>query len=135
MRNKISTRGKSNLLGAAIPGHTNFPYNCALLMPRGAEARLGSLRCWRCAARCCKKNLKGGLVVVGGLNLGGSVDTLYNAVSVTELAVEKGATSLLAPVSARKQLVDLSDDMATKITVQYFTDTRVTHGPLGHHEP
>jgi ATP-dependent Lon protease len=71
-----------------------------------------------------QKSVKGGIVVVGGLNLGGSIDPVYNAVSVAELAVEKGATNLLVPVSARKQLVDLSDDMATKITVQYFTDTR-----------
>ena len=39
-----------------------------------------------------------------------------------ELAVEKGASVLLMPVSARKQLFDLSDDMATKVSVLYFTD-------------
>ncbi len=71
-----------------------------------------------------QKSLRGGLVVVGGLNLGGSIDPVYNAVSVVELAVEKGATMLLMPVSARKQLVELSDEMAIKITVQYFTDSR-----------
>jgi ATP-dependent Lon protease len=71
-----------------------------------------------------QKSVKGGMVVVGGLNLGGSIDPVYNAVSVAELAVEKGATNLLVPVSARKQLVELSDEMATKITVQYFTDTK-----------
>jgi len=71
-----------------------------------------------------QKSLKGGLVVVGGLNLGGSIDPVYNAVSVAELAVEKGATILLIPVSARKQLAELSDEMAIKITIQYFTDSR-----------
>ena len=39
-------------------------------------------------------------------------------------AGEKGATSLLMPVSARKQLFDLSDDMATKITIQFYSDPR-----------
>ena len=71
-----------------------------------------------------QKSIKGGLVVVGGLNLGGSIDPLYNAVSVAELAVEKGATTLLIPVLARKQLHELSDDMATRINIQYYTDTR-----------
>jgi ATP-dependent Lon protease len=71
-----------------------------------------------------QKSIKGGLVVGGGLNLGGSIDPLYNAVSVAELAVEKGATTLLIPVSARKQLHELSDDMAIKINIQYYTDTR-----------
>jgi len=45
-------------------------------------------------------------------------------VSVAELAIEKGATSLLIPVSARRQLNDLSDDMATKIVVLFYTDIR-----------
>ena len=68
--------------------------------------------------------MKGGLVAVGGLNLGGGIDPVYNAVSVAELAIEKGATSLLIPVSARRQLNDLSDDMATKIVVLFYTDIR-----------
>ena len=70
------------------------------------------------------KSMKGGLVAVGGLNLGGGIDPVHNAVNVAELAIEKGATSLLIPVSARKQLNELSDDMATKIVVLFYTDIR-----------
>ena len=76
---------------------------------------------------CCsllQKSLKAGLVVVGGLNLGGSVDLVYNAVSVAELAIDKGATALLMPVSARKQLLELPDDLATKVDIQFYTDAR-----------
>ena len=47
-----------------------------------------------------------------------------NAVSVAELAVEKGASALLIPISARKQLNDLSDEMATKLSVLYYADPR-----------
>ena len=71
-----------------------------------------------------EKSLKGGLIVVGALNLGGSVEPLANAVSVVEVAVEKGANTVLMPVSARKQLFDLSDDMATRVNVQFYSDTR-----------
>lgn len=71
-----------------------------------------------------EKSLRGGLVVVGGLNLGGSVDPMYSAVDVVELAVEKGASVILMPISARKQLFDLSDEMATKITVLFYSDVR-----------
>ena len=46
------------------------------------------------------KSLRGGLVVVGGLNLGGSIDPLHNAIDVVELAVEKGASVVLMPVSS-----------------------------------
>jgi ATP-dependent Lon protease len=55
------------------------------------------------------KSLEGGLVV-GGLNLGGSIAPLYHAVGVFEHAIEKGAAVVLIPVSARKQLFELSDD-------------------------
>jgi ATP-dependent Lon protease len=71
-----------------------------------------------------EKSTKGGLVVVGQLNLGGSIDLVYNAVNLAELAVEKGATTLLIPLNARKQLNDLSDDMITKINIQYFSDLK-----------
>jgi len=69
-----------------------------------------------------EKNIKGGLVIVGQLNLGGSLDNVYNAVNLAELAVEKGASSILVPLNARKQLNDLSDSMITKINIQYYTD-------------
>lgn len=71
-----------------------------------------------------EKNIKGGLVIVGQLNLGGSLDTIYNAVNLAELAVEKGATTLLIPLNARRQLNDLSDDMITKTNIQYYTDLK-----------
>jgi ATP-dependent Lon protease len=48
----------------------------------------------------------------------------YNAVNLAEIAVEKGATTLLIPLNARKQLNDLSDDMITKINIQYYSDLK-----------
>ena len=70
------------------------------------------------------KSLRGGLIVVGGLSVGGSFEPIHNAIGITELAVEKGAQTILFPVSARRQLNDLSDDMAARITVIYYTETR-----------
>jgi ATP-dependent Lon protease len=70
------------------------------------------------------KSLKGGLVAVGGLNLAGTLDPVYNAVNVAEIAIEKGATTLLIPISARRQLNDLSDDMAMKISILFYADAR-----------
>ena len=69
-----------------------------------------------------ERSTKGGLVVVGALNLGGSVEMLPNAVAVAELAVEKGANTLLMPISARRQLFELPDDMATKISIEFYAD-------------
>lgn len=71
-----------------------------------------------------EKSTKGGLVIIGQLNLGGSLDLVYNAVNLAEIAVEKGATTLLVPLNARKQLNELSDEMITKINIQYYTDLK-----------
>jgi len=69
-----------------------------------------------------EKSVKGGLVIVGALNLGGSIEPLPNAVAVAELAVEKGASTVLMPISARRQLFNLSDDMATKISIEFYSE-------------
>lgn len=71
-----------------------------------------------------KKSFRGGLVIVGEINLGGSIEPVYNPVTIAENAIEKGATALLMPVTCRRQLFDLSDDMATKIDIQFFADAR-----------
>ena len=55
---------------------------------------------------------------------GGTIETIHNAVTLAEIAVEKGAKALLLPVSCRRQLFDLSDDMATKLDVEYYQDGR-----------
>ncbi len=71
-----------------------------------------------------QKSIRGGLIVVGQLNLGGSIDPIYNAVTVAELALEKGATTLLVPISARRALMELSDEVAAKLNIQFYTDAR-----------
>ena len=76
------------------------------------------------ASGLVEKGLRGGLIAIGGLNLGGGIETVPNAVSVAELAIEKGAVALLAPISARRQLNELSDDMATKLSILYYADAR-----------
>jgi len=68
------------------------------------------------------RNTKGGTIIVGSLNLGGSIEMLPNAVSLAEIAVDKKATTLLMPVAARRQLNDLPDDMWTKINIEFYKD-------------
>jgi ATP-dependent Lon protease len=70
------------------------------------------------------KPLRGGLALVGEINLGGSIETVPNPVELAEIAVEKGAKALLVPVAARRQMVDLSDDLATRLDVEYYKDAQ-----------
>lgn len=68
------------------------------------------------------RSLKGGSIIVGGINLGGSIEPIHNPIDVVELALEKGATTIMMPVSCRRALVDLSDEVATKIQVLFYAD-------------
>ena len=68
------------------------------------------------------KNTRGGTIIVGALNLGGSIEPIPNAVRIAELAVDKQAQTLLMPVSARRQLNDLPDDLWTRISIEFYKD-------------
>ena len=71
-----------------------------------------------------RRSVRGGLIIVGEINLGGSIESIHNSVTLAELAVEKGASALLMPVACRRQLLDLSDDMATRIDIQFYSDAK-----------
>ena len=70
------------------------------------------------------KPIRGGLALIGEINLGGSIELVANPVELAEIAAEKGARALLVPVSARRQMVELSDDLATKLDVEYYKDAQ-----------
>jgi ATP-dependent Lon protease len=68
------------------------------------------------------RNTKGGTIIVGSLNLGGSIEMLPNAAALAEIAVDKKAATLLMPVAARRQLQDLPDDIWTKVNIEFYKD-------------
>ena len=45
-----------------------------------------------------------------------------NSVAIGEIAVEKRASTLLMPISARRQLFDLPDDLATKVSIEFYSE-------------
>ena len=69
-----------------------------------------------------ERSTKGGLIVVGSLNLGGSTELIPNAVAIAEIAIEKQASTLLMPISARRQLFDLPDELATKVSIEFYNE-------------
>src|SRR5574337_946596 len=68
------------------------------------------------------RNTRGGTIVVGALNLGGSIEMIPNATRIAELAIDKQAQTLLMTVSDRRQLNDLPDELWTKISIEFYKD-------------
>jgi ATP-dependent Lon protease len=117
----LYTRAKE-LVGERDPREHEFSMQLRAIDADRSGAGLGLGVLVALCSGLLERSIKGGLIVVGALNLGGSVEMIPNPVSIAELAVEKGATTLLMPISSRKQLFNLSDDMATKITIDYYGD-------------
>jgi len=111
------------LVGDKDPRHHEFTAQLRAFDASKSGAKLGIAVLLALCTSLLKKNVRGGLIVVGEINLG-SIEPIHNPVTIAEIAVEKGATALLMPVACRRQLFDLSDDMATKIDIQFYSDAR-----------
>jgi ATP-dependent Lon protease len=112
------------LVGEKDPRHHEFSVQLRAFDASKSGAKLGVASLVALCTSLLKKSVRGGLIIVGELNLGGSIEPIHNPVNIAEIAVEKGATALLMPVACRRQLVDLSDDMATKIDIQFYSEAR-----------
>lgn len=114
----------AQLVGDKDPRQHEFTVQLRAFDASKSGAKLGMASLVALSTALLKKSVRGGLIIVGEINLGGSVEPIHNPVTIAEIAVEKGATALLMPVACRRQLFDLSDDMATKIDIQFYSDAR-----------
>jgi len=112
------------LVGDKEPRHHEFTAQLRAFDASKSGAKLGVAAVVALCTSLLKKSVRGGLIIVGEINLGGSIEPIHNPVAIAEIAVEKGATALLMPVACRRQLIDLSDDMATKIDIQFYSDAK-----------
>ena len=112
------------LVGDKDPRHHEFTVQLRAFDASKTGAKLGVASLVALCTSLMKLSIRGGVVIVGEINLGGSIELIYNPVSLVEIAVEKGANVILMPVSCRRQLMDLSDEMATKIDIRFYSDAR-----------
>jgi ATP-dependent Lon protease len=112
------------LVGDKDPRQHEFTVQLRAFDAAKSGAKLGVASLVALCTSLLKRSVRGGLIIVGEVNLGGSIEPVHNAVTIAEIAIEKGATALLMPVPCRRQLVDLSDDMATKIDIQFYSDAK-----------
>jgi hypothetical protein len=73
-----------------------------------------------CGVLRCKVS-RGGLVAVGCVNFGGSIDNLLNTFGTAG----KGGSTIRMSVSEGSQVSEIADDMATRINVVFATKCRL----------
>lgn len=117
----LYTRGKE-LVGDRNPREHEFSIQMRAFDADKSGAGLGVPVLVALCGALLGRNTRGGTIVVGALNLGGSIEMIPNAVRIAELAVDKQAQTLLMPVAARRQLNDLPDELWTRINVEFYKD-------------
>jgi ATP-dependent Lon protease len=117
----LYTRAKE-LVGDRNPREHEFSIQMRALDTDKAGAGLGVPVLVALCGALLGRNTRGGTIVVGALNLGGSIEMIPNAVRIAELAVDKQAQTLLMPVAARRQLNDLPDELWTRINIEFYKD-------------
>ena len=117
----LYTRAKE-LVGDRDPRSHEFSVQMRALDNDKGGSGLGLAVLVALAGSLMERNTKGGVIVVGQLNLGGSVEMIPNPVAIAEIAAEKKAQTLLLPVATRRQLNDLPDDIWTKLRIEFYAD-------------
>jgi ATP-dependent Lon protease len=110
------------LVGDRNPREEEFTVQ---LRPMDADKSGGALSLPVLVALCgalLGRNTRGGTIIVGEMNLGGSIETMHNAQRIAELAMDKQAQTLLMPVASRRLLIDLPDDVWTKVNIEFYKD-------------
>ena len=69
-----------------------------------------------------ERRTRGATIVSGPLNLGGSLERIADPVAIAELAVDKQASVLLMPIGARRELMNMPDDLWTKVNIEFYRD-------------
>ena len=110
------------LVGDKSPREHEFSVQARALDAAKSGATLSMPVLLALCSSLLQKSMRGGLIAVGNMTLGGGIETVVNAVALAELAMEKGADTLLVPVTARKQLFAVSDDVATKVSFLFYSD-------------
>jgi ATP-dependent Lon protease len=118
----LYTRAKE-IVGDRNPRENEFSVQMRAMDSEKSGAGLGLPVVVAFCGSLLGRNTRGGTIIAGALNLGGSIEMIPNAARIVELAIDKQAQALLMPVSCRRQLNDLPDDLWTKISIEFYKDT------------
>ncbi len=67
-----------------------------------------------------QKSVRDQMAFVGDIGAEGEISPLDRPLDLVELAAAEGAREIIMPVSCRRSLVDLPDDLATEIEIRFY---------------
>lgn len=112
------------LVGERNPREHEFTIQLRALDGSRSGAQTGVALLVALSSALLGRSVRGGVIIAGHLTLGGSLEPIHNPVDLIERAFERGAEAILLPVSCRRSLGDLSDDLATRVQVLFYADAQ-----------
>ena len=106
---------------------SNFDLNIQVsnLMGVGISGGIGSAVYVAILSALYKKNLKGGLAVLGNISIGGAVERALNFADKVTLLSENGAKSVLVPIDNLSEIGTLPPSILGKTDVPFYGNSQV----------
>jgi len=114
----------AQLVGDRDPRSHEFSVQLRAFDAAKSGAKTGMASLVGLSSALLKKSVRGGLILVGEVTVGGTIEPIHNPVTLAEMAIEKGAKALLMPVACRRQLMELPDELAIKLDIEFYLDAR-----------
>jgi ATP-dependent Lon protease len=100
--------------------HTDFMMDIRDLQGQGAAEDLSLATLIGMASAVLKKPVLNQLAVLGGISIGGTINTIEELANILQVAHDAGANKILIPSNAKKQIVDVPDDLFVTFQIIFY---------------
>lgn len=99
---------------------TDFMMDIRDLQGQGAAEDLSLATLIGMASAALKKPVLNQLAVLGGISIGGTINAIEELANVLQVAHDAGANKILLPSNAKKQIVDVPDDLFVTFQIIFY---------------
>lgn len=99
---------------------TDYMMDIRDLQGQGAAEDLSLSTLIAMTSAALKKTVLSQLVVLGGISIGGTVNQIEELANVLQVAHDAGANKILLPSNAKKQIVDVPDDLFVTFQIIFY---------------
>lgn len=100
--------------------NTDFMMDIRDLQGQGAAEDLSLSVLIAMASAALKKPILNQLAILGGISIGGTINQIEELANVLQVAHDAGANKILLPSNAKKQIIDVPDDLFVTFQIIFY---------------
>lgn len=100
--------------------NTDFMMDIRDLQGQGAAENLSLSVLIAMTSAALKKPVLSQLAVLVGISIGGTINQIEGLANVLQVAHDAGASKILLPSNAKKQIVDVPDDLFVTFQIMFY---------------